>query len=295
MMAGAGVVLAQTPASPAKPVTPPAVAPAKRTPPALKTRTGDAKQAMPSEAARQEAANQVVAAHESWGPAMSSTIASATLQEVARDGATYTYHLYAAGMSRDRLYKIVAWPVNQVRPVEIVRGVALDAVGMAICPGQLGTCGKITAPNEAVNLNITIAPGRPVRVGIVAEDESTSAYTKLVPVPIRGVDKGCTLEAVMLTQSGAIAVIEGSGFAPNSEIDMQLVNGDQRSGGKTRVDDKGLYFATVIPVIDGVANGTMKINVTSAKCNPSLSFDWGVKPQPAAAPSAAPAPAGTKK
>jgi len=240
----------------------------------------------------QEVAHRVAELHQGWGPALNSTLASASLQEVARNGAVYTYHLYASGMSRDKLYTVVAWPVNQPNPVQVVKGVALDAAGMAICPGQLGTCGAVTQPNQPVNLSINIAPGRPVRVGLVAQDESSAAYTKMVPIPIRAVDKGCTVEATMLTQSGAIALLEGSGFTPNSEIDMQLVYGDKHEGGKTKVDEKGTYSATVIPVIDNVSNGTMKVSVTSPKCSPALSFDWGTQTAPSAgapAPVAAPA------
>jgi hypothetical protein len=239
----------------------------------------------------EEASSQVVQAHHTWGSDMnSSALFSASLQEVGRSGAVYTYHLYTVGLPRNVLYNIVAWPVNQPRPVEVVKGVALDATGMAICPGQLGTCGTSNAPNAPTNLSITIAPGRPVRVGLVSQDQTIGVYTKTVPMPIRSVVNGCTLEAVMLTPNGVIAVIEGSGFAPNAEINMQLMSGNQPTGGKTQVDGSGAFFAKIVPPInDGVNFGTMKVNVTSAKCSPALSFDWGTKPAPAAAAPAIPA------
>ncbi len=316
----AAVAVAQTPANSAKPAVtaakPTAAAPAKPAPKTLQTRPGQAKagakKAAPARPSPQEVANQLAEAHEAWGPAISSTIASASLQEVARNGAIYTYHLYAAGLPRERLYNIVAWPVNQLQPLVVIKGVTLDASGRAVCSGRLGTCGSLNTPDDPVKLSSTIAPGRPVRVGIEAQDGSASAYVKTVPTPIRGVDKKCTLEAVMLTPSGTAALIEVSGFTPNSEIDMQLLNGAQRDGGKTRVDEKGTYSATVMPVVEGVSEGTIKVNVMSAQCSPSLSFDWNVKPQasaqggaaapgatpaaqPAAAPSASPAKDAAKK
>jgi hypothetical protein len=250
----------------------------------LQTRPSPVKAATPTELSPQEAASRIAQAHALWGPEMgNSALASISLQEIARNGAVYTYHLYAVGMPREMLYNIVAWPVNQPQPVQVVAGVALDATGMAICPGQLGTCGNINNPNLPTNLSITIAPGRPVRVGLVAQDDSLRAYTKIVPVPIRGEENGCTVEAVMLTPNGTIAVIEGSGFAPNSAIEMRLENGDTPTSGKSTVDEAGTFKATVIPIDlakTGTQFGTMKVSVTSEKCKPALSFDWGTKPAP---------------
>ena len=111
----------------------------------------------------------------------------------------------------------------------------------------------------------------------------------------------------MLTQTGVAALIQGYGFPPNSEIDMQLVNGSRSDAGKTRVDEKGTYSATVMPISEGVSEGTIKVNVTSPQCSPSLSFNWSAKPEagaqsgtaapavpPAPKPSAAPNPAPAK-
>lgn len=235
----------------------------------------------------QEVANQLAEAHRMWGTEMnSSALFSASLREVARNGSLYTFHLYTLGLPQNMLYNIVAWSVNQPRPVEVVKGVALDATGRAICPGQIGTCGTSTTPDAPTELGINVAPGRPVRVGLVSQDGSVGAYTKTVPMPIRGVDRGCTLEAVMLTAEGRAAIVTGTGFAPSSPIEMQITNGGERNAGKTTVDASGSYAATVIPVKVGATFGTMEVRVTSAKCSPSVSFDWGTK-QPAGSSSPA--------
>jgi hypothetical protein len=293
VVAGAVLGMGQTPAP--KQAPPATAAPKQATPvasPAASPAQSQAKKAAPAtpaakpsgELTPQEAANQIAEAHEAWGTDLnSSALFSASLQEVTRNGMLATFHLYTVGVPRNILYNVVAWPVNQPRPVEVVRGVALDATGMAICPGQLGTCGDPKTPNAPTNLSITLAPGRPVRVGLVSQDQQLSVYTKLVPIPIRGTSNGCALEAVLLTPNGVIAVMEGSGFAPNADIDMQLENGGERNGGKSKVDASGKFTATVVPVKEGVNFGTMKVTVTSAKCNPSVSFDWGTKPAPSLA------------
>jgi hypothetical protein len=241
-------------------------------------------------------ANALAQAHQAWAVGMDSPLASISLKEIARNGAVFTYNLYASGMSSNKLYNIVAWPVNQPRAVEVVKGVGLDAVGLAICPGQLGSCGDVTKPNQPTNLSLTIAPGRPLRVGLVAQDESERAFMKSIPMPILGADKNCKLEAITLTMSAAAVLLEGSGFPPNSDIEMQLVNSANPTPtlGKGKVEANGVYSAAIVPLVDGVTNGSMKVSVKSAACNPSLSFEWGVKPAPGAPPAAPPAAAPAK-
>jgi hypothetical protein len=241
----------------------------------------------------QEIARLLAQAHQEWAVGSDSPLASVSLKEVARTGALYTYNLYASGMSRNKLYNVIAWPVNQPRAVEVVKGIALDAVGLAICPGQLGTCGDITKPNQPVNLSITVAPGRPVRVGLISQDEAERAFMKNIPLPIRGVDKTCKIEAVTLTQNASMVLIEGSGFPPNADINLRLLNTSDPTPteGKAKAEADGSYSMTVLPLGQGQAFGTEKIEVKSPTCNPSLSFEWGVKPAPAAAAPAANPPA----
>lgn len=260
-------------------------------PKAAATKGGIAKQPSPvkptEEVSQEEMLNGLAEAHQLWGPQMNTALATISLQQVSKNGDQYTYHLFASGMAPgSKLYKVVAWPVNQPKPVEIVKGVALDPTGMAYCPGQLGTCGTVNLPNDPLNLTITLAPGRPVRVGLVAQDESERAFVNMIPLPIRAQDKGCTLEVTTLTPSAAIALVEGSGFGANAEIDMQVENGGERNGGKTRVDEQGKYSATLVPAKEGVRGGVMRVSVTSARCSPSIAFDWGAKdPPPTAAPA----------
>ena len=235
----------------------------------------------------QEGANILAQNHQAWAVGMDSPLASISVREIKHEGAMYTFHLYASGMSTNKLYNILAWPVNQPRALELVKGIALDPTGRAICPGQLGTCGAVTAPNEPPDLNITLTPGRPLRLGLVAQDQSEYAFLKTIPIPLRATDKACTLEVVTLTMSSVVALLEGSGFPPNAEVDMQLTNSAEPmpKGGKSKVDANGVFSAAIMPVVEGTQFGTMSINVKSPSCSPSVSFDWGTKPAPVVTPA----------
>src|SRR5258708_889642 len=131
--------------------------------------------------------------HAAWGPAASTPSASLTLKESSRSGPVIKFGLYAEGVPQDQTYTIVTWPVTQNRPSEVMNGVTVDASGQAICAGTPGTC-RGDQPNDPINIATQPVPGEPVRLGLVSTGGATKVFAKIVPIPLRGEDRGCTVE-----------------------------------------------------------------------------------------------------
>jgi hypothetical protein len=222
----------------------------------------------------QEAATNLVKMHNAWGPSASSPNASLTIQESSRSGRTIKFRLSAEGVAKDAIYSIVAWPVTQKQPVEVQQGVTLDASGLAICAGTPTTC-RGDKPNDPIDLVFQPAPGEPLRLGLVSAGGAIKVFAKIVPVPLRGEDRGCTVEGALLTPGSELVLIEGSGFPPNSVLTMDSDSEGERHSQKSKADAGGRYASAMLPYKQGVAGGTLKVDLKSAECSPSVRIPWG--------------------
>jgi hypothetical protein len=222
----------------------------------------------------QDAATNLVKMHNAWGAAASSQNASLTIQESSRSGRTIKFRLLAGGVAKDEIYSIVAWPVTQKQPVEVQKGVTLDASGLAVCAGTPTTC-RGDKPNDPIDLVFQPVPGEPIRLGLVSASGSIKIFAKIVPVPMRGEDRGCAVEGVLLTPGSELVLIEGSGFPTNSELTMYSDSEGERHSQKSKADADGRYESAMLPYKQGVTGGTFRVDLKSAKCSPSVGIPWG--------------------
>jgi len=184
--------------------------------------------------------------------------------------------LYAEGVAKDKAYSLLAWPVTQKGPSKVLSGVTLDASGLAICAGTPGTCGSADKPNDPIDLKLRPVPGEPVRLGLISEDGATKVFAKVVPIPLRGEDRGCVVEGVLLTPSAELVLIEGSGFPANGDLMMDSNSEGERHAGKAKADQDGRYTTAVLPYKqEGPSHGTLKVTLKSAGCSPSVEVPWG--------------------
>jgi hypothetical protein len=217
----------------------------------------------------------LVKMHQVWGAKASTASASLTIKEASRSGPVVSFRLYAQGLPKDGVYSILAWPVTQRLPIEVQKGVTLDASGLAICAGIPGTCGSADKPDDPIDLAVSPAPGEPLRLALVSVDGATKVFAKTVPVPLLGEDRGCTVEATILTPAAELVLIEGSGFSANGDITMDSSSEGERHGGKRKADPDGRYVTAILPAKQGVKAGTAKVTLKSADCSPTVTFAWG--------------------
>lgn len=223
----------------------------------------------------EESAANLTRMHQAWGEKASSPGTSLIIKEASRSGNTVRFRLTATGVPKDSVFTLVAWPVTQRGPVEALKGVTIDETGLAICAGRPGTCGSANNPNDPIDLPMSPVPGEPIRLGLVSSDGATKLFAKLVPVPIRGEDQGCRVNAALLTPGAELIEIEGTGFPAGGEITMDSVSEGERHAGKGTADSTGKYVSALLPYKQGLASGTVKVTLKSANCSPTVSVPWG--------------------
>lgn len=218
--------------------------------------------------------DNLVKMHQVWGPPASTPN---TLLRVIETPASQTkrFRLMAEGIPKDAVYTLIMWSVTQKGPTEALKGITIDASGLAICAGTPGTCGSPEKPNDPIDLVLQAAPGEPVRVALISADGLTKVFAKLVPIPWCGEDRGCSVEAVLLTPGAELVLIVGSGFLPNSDVAMDSVSEGERHGDKVKTDATGRYTTAILPYRQGVARGTTKVILKTAQCAPTVEFSWG--------------------
>ncbi len=213
--------------------------------------------------------------HDACGPHASSTHAVLHIREASRAGETIRFRLYAEGLPKDAVYSLVAWPVTQAEPSVVLQGVTLDSTGMAICAGKRQTCGSADRPDDPVDVPVLPVPGEPLRLGLVSSDGASKSFAKIVPVPLHGEDRGCTIDATRLTPATELLWIEGSGFPANAGIAMDGDSEGERHVAKGTTDDAGHYATAILPFKQGLQRGTIHIVLRGAKCAPSTDVRWG--------------------
>ncbi|MDP8981602.1 MAG: hypothetical protein M3O35_13550 [Acidobacteriota bacterium] len=223
-----------------------------------------------------DAAANLVKIHNAWGPRASTPNTSLAIKEASRSGNVIKFRLYATGLPKGGNYTIVSWPVTQKGPSENLRGVSLDESGLAICAGSsTTTCGSAEKPDDPIDMVTQPVPGEPVRLGLIASDGSVKVFAKLVPVPLRGEDRGCVVEGVLLTPGSELVLIEGSGFPAGSEVILDSDSAGERHSPKVKADSEGRYESAILPYTQGVKSGTLRVDLKSARCSPSVQIPWG--------------------
>jgi hypothetical protein len=183
--------------------------------------------------------------------------------------------LIADGVPKDAVYSLVMWPVTQKGPSEVLKGVTLDSSGLAVCAGKPGTCGMSDKPNDPIDLTVQPVPGEPVRLGLVSADGATKVFAKVVPNPLHGEDRGCGIDAILLTPGAELVLIAGSGFPGGADVTMDSASEGEHRGGKGKADAEGRYVSAIMPYVQGIAAGVTTVKLEAGKCRPSVQVPWG--------------------
>lgn len=220
----------------------------------------------------------LVRAHQAWEQKISSPGASMRAKEIGRRGSAVDYLLYVSGLPKDRLYSVQMWPVNRSGPYEAMAGVSLGEDGMVMCTGRMpGECADSSDKTDKdygqAAFTFDSLPGEPNRVALVNGEERVAIV--IVPNPIVGRDRNCTISVVRLTPRFEVAYLTGSGFTPGSKV---LVRGDsygEKHVNPTVADADGNIRFAIVPFVAGHEKGTTQVTVSGPNCSPSLHFDWG--------------------
>lgn len=217
----------------------------------------------------------LVRLHQTWGPKGSAPGTSLEIKEVSRSGAEVVFRLFAHGLDKDGAYSLVAWPVTQKGPSQTLKGVTLDSSGMAICAGQPDTCGRPEKPNDPIDVKLTPAAGEPVRLALISANNQIRVFAKVVPNPIRGKDKSCSVEATLLTPGAELVLLEGEGFPPNTQVTMSSNSGGEAHAQTAKVSADGKYVGAILPFTAKETKGTAMVSLKGVGCAPGVKVAWG--------------------
>jgi hypothetical protein len=224
-----------------------------------------------------DSVQQLVKAQSAWGPKANSSGAALSLTETSRataDGyAVVRYRMTTSGLPMDKKYSLLMWPLGG-QPQEVMSGITIDSAGTAICAGKAGTC-RGDKVDDPIDLAMQGGLGEIKRVALIAEDKGVRVFAGVVPFPNRASDRGCGLEATLVTPNAEAVMLSATGFKPGVALDVEMNSeGEiQRPSGKT--DANGAYEWVVLPFKRGLPKGRAQISVHSDSCSPSLSFTWG--------------------
>ena len=223
----------------------------------------------------EQLAQQFAKMHDVWGVRTSVPGTTLAIVQQSQTGDEFRYRLQATGIPANSVLTLVAWPVTQREPVEVLRGVTFNDMGFAVCAGRPGTCGDPEKPDDPIDIPFRPVPGEPVRLGVVSQDGTLKAFAKIVPLPLQGEDKGCRVSAVLLTAGAELVFVEGTGFVPNSELTMATDSEGEKHDVKGKVDAQGRYISALLPYKQGLARGIVNIGLKGGACAPTVHVPWG--------------------
>jgi hypothetical protein len=140
-------------------------------------------------------------------------------------------------------------------------------------------------PQQPLEIHATAAQGEAVRVALLATDRKHGAAASLVPFPIVNADKGCQLQVILGTKNAALVLIEGTGFPPNADINLDT----QTTGNTNTLHAKSSAEGrTIVPVLVNVkaqSSGETTVRYAGVNRAPSLQNSTApAAPDPGCAP-----------
>src|SRR3569833_966606 len=222
-----------------------------------------------------QAAKQLGEMHDAWGARASSPNTTLAIVEQSHTGTEFRYRLQETGIPARSVLTLLAWPVTQRGPAEVLRGVTFNDKGLAVCAGRPGTCGDATKPDDPIEIPFRPVPGEPVRLAVVSQDGQIKAYARTVPVPLQGEDKCCRVSATLLTPAAELVFVKNTNQTPNNNHTMDTESEGEKHSSKGKVDAEGRYFSILLPYRQGLSRGTAEVRLKASVCSPAVKVPWG--------------------
>jgi hypothetical protein len=205
-----------------------------------------------------------------WGDQISTPGAKAELKEVKRgeqDGKLFLgYEAYITGLPKDQSYDLFLFPITVDKPVYTPPQISLAADGKMCLTNEKGCL-------NPVGFSFLPAKGEPFRFLLVSKDGKSKIASMIVPDPIIGADRGCTVEAIRITPKFEIVMVRGKGFKPAEELSYTSDSAGEIIKEKVTVTSD--FQLVLFPSVVGKTEGTDTVTAKGSSCNPSVSFKWG--------------------
>jgi len=201
-----------------------------------------------------------------------------------QDGKTFTsYYVYADGLAQNRPYALIHWQIGwgaEQPPFQVdYTDLYVNARGVVMCQKPAEKEVNSDAPDIDVDRRLDLiaagAMGEPARYALMEGGTEVVAMGRLIVNPIQASDKGCQLQAIRAVGGAEIVLVEGTGFAAKSAVELTSDPGGGQKTAKFKTDQNGRLETAVILMKPNLLQGTATITLRSDACAPTVKFDWG--------------------
>ena len=217
---------------------------------------------------------RLVAVQENWGPKTSTPGVSLKFVPVKHEGGKFEYKLQLTGAPKGKVYSMMSWPVTVQDAREDGGGVTLNDAGVAVCEGTADRC-KLSKANDPVSVTVQPKAGEPIRLGLLSSDRTVRAFAEVTPLPLLGRDKGCRLEATLMTPHAEIVWLEAEGLPPNESFQFISDTEGVKKQVVGKADAAGKFHTVMLPEAKGKERGMAIVAVKAQGCAPSIKLAWG--------------------
>ncbi len=202
------------------------------------------------------------------------------VDEVTKDeGHFIRYRIYAAGVPEGTPYILSAWTIGKnLDDLNVLSSsVFVNRKGLLLTrkPNSDEENRETVGQDAEYDLGVQAAEGEPLRFVLRSPDNTVLAPGTLVPFPIESADKSCRLSAMLASPDGEAVLIEGDGFAPNSEVLVMGNSAGELHQSKQSADASGHLQLVELPYVQGKDAGTLNDTITTKDCTVSISIAWG--------------------
>lgn len=201
-----------------------------------------------------------------------------------QDGKSFTsYYVYASGLPSDHPYTLITWQIGwdaQQPPMQQAQSdLYINARGVVMCRKPTPREANSDAPQLDCEARLELisagSKGEPVRYALYSEQQGVVAMGRLIVNPIESEDKGCHLQAILGVGGAEVVLVEGTGFAPKSSIELSSGDSGKPQTATFKTDASGRLETAVVLVRASQTHGTAAISAKSDSCAPAITFDWG--------------------
>jgi hypothetical protein len=186
-----------------------------------------------------------------------------------------TYDLFAPALPKEKRYTLVRWPLNG--GMQAVRtGVTLGNEGRLLCAGKTPEeCKVKEGENPQIAVKITFAKGEASRWALMSEDQASKALASLIPFPLVAQDKGCTLEAKLVTSDARVLMVTASGLPAGGDVPIVSSSAGVVASATWHMNENGKLNAVVVTEVPGKDGGDFSLQLKGSACEPAISLKWG--------------------
>jgi hypothetical protein len=184
---------------------------------------------------------------------------------------TTKYRLHAEGVPRGVMFGV--WTKDFGQPfTQVFSGFRIDEAGALMSVDDSGQ------PRRLEDIALDPGPypkGAVWMVALASDDQTQSAFAKIIPHPIAARDGACSVSLELISLHGNRFVASGVGFVPNEDVDIELRSSGRVNHRKERVSAEGL-----LP-LDVVSHGAISTDLSASylvkarSCGPEVQYEWG--------------------